>query len=336
MRLPESSRSLLLPGPQPPLSHFGATLLKHVITTGVRFAFHSLGAPMPEGAPVRIVGLRVFLDRDRLGEISSDGPAAEALLGACLDPGGRRAIPRGALRGALAFHRTRLRLRFARRPRPVAAPPGESSAQLWELFRSAVAAFQPTLDDALLGELVASFERRAERERGRRLGRCLGREAFAVHTGARADLSSLGVVDPMTDPWSDSEGVEQVVARRLDEVPALGDADRAHPLRGEFREAYRRALNPIRATYLRLASDARRRGLIEEVGDAFFVPFELTRDLAGDRAPDWLRPAVTSNRAEYQSLLERGSPGETITPATADATIQDREDWMLSPIWPLE
>ncbi len=60
--LPRISRSLLTPGAQPPLSQFGLTLLRHVVATSLRYSLYQLGLPLPESPPVRLLGLRLFLD----------------------------------------------------------------------------------------------------------------------------------------------------------------------------------------------------------------------------------------------------------------------------------
>ncbi len=339
MSLPDGSRSLLLPGPQPPLSHFGATLLKHTVTAALRYALHSLGAPMPEGAPVRIVALRLYLDRLKLRETLGDSPSSGELLAALLEPGGSGSLPAGPdpMRGAVVFHRTRLRLRFTRRPkRPPRLGAETSPTAIWETFRATVSAYQPVLNDALLGEILGSLERRAARHGGRRLDRCQSHQAFALATGARTDLASLGVADPLVDSWSAFPEAEELVSARLSELPDARSAGRPHPLRGRFREVYRKGLDPIRAAYLKLASDARERGLIEEVGDAFFIPFDLSRDLAADSAPAWLPQAVTANRAEYHRLLEAGCPPESIRQGAAELSPPNRDQWILGPFWPLD
>ena len=76
MSLPRLSRALLFPGPLPPNSHFGVTLLRHVLATGLRSALHRLGLPLIPAAPVRIVGLRLYLDRDALADQLGDAPGA--------------------------------------------------------------------------------------------------------------------------------------------------------------------------------------------------------------------------------------------------------------------
>ena len=326
-----SSRSLLLPGPQPPLSHFGATLLKHVVTTGLRYALHSLGAPMPEGAPIRMLRLRVYLDRDRLDIALGDSPAAAELIGALLEPGGSGKLPAAAAqtRGAATFHRARLRLRRRASGTPAGRDPADTG---WSSFRELVSQLQPRLSEAFLGELLAALERRARRLGGRTLKPCLGRQALAFGSRKKCDLGSLGVADPFVGPWSSSPRAPEHAASRLG-TPTSGAV--GHPFRGEFREAYRRALNPIRAAYLRLAEAARDRGLIDEIADAFFIPFELGADLALDQAPAWLAPAVASNRAEYQRALESGGPSDAITAGATPKIVDDRDAWVLGPLWPL-
>ncbi len=334
MPVPESSRALLLPGPQPPLSHFGATLLRHVLTTGLRYALHGLGAKTPDGAPMRIVRLRLYLDRKKLVRTLGDDPGAEALIAALLEPGGAGALPAnaGSIRGALGFHRLRLHVRRRKRLSTTEAPRGAEAPELWHSFRTTLTDLLPALNEALLGELVATLDRRAARAKGRSIERCLGPQAFALRAGKRADLSWLGVADPLAPAWSESPGARDHVATRLGDLPpAVG-----HRLRGDFRETYRRALGPIRAAYLRLAAAARERGLIEEAGDAFFIPFDLAEDLTADRPAAWLPETVASNRREYQSLLEAPSPPELLGAGPPKELIDDRDEWALAPLWPLE
>src|SRR5258706_12702761 len=50
---PSYSRSLLLPGPLPPPSHFGITLLPYALGTGLRPPPYHLGCPRPASPPVR-------------------------------------------------------------------------------------------------------------------------------------------------------------------------------------------------------------------------------------------------------------------------------------------
>src|SRR5688572_10012940 len=83
------SRSLLAPGPQPPLSHLGASLMRHVWGTVVRYSLYQLGLPMPEGPPVRILRLRVFLDAVPLAAAVRSHPGGAEVMSALLLPGGK-------------------------------------------------------------------------------------------------------------------------------------------------------------------------------------------------------------------------------------------------------
>ncbi len=327
----QSTRSLLLPGPQPPLSHFGATLLRHVTTTGLRYALHSLGVPIPPGAPSRIVRLRFYLDGAKLERTLEGSPAADATLGALLEPSGSGPPPRGSVRGALLFHGARLRA-WRRSSARSQAPQGGGGKELWEHFQGTVSRQLPALNDALLGEIIASFARRSARARGARPSPCLGREAHAFVASGRPDLAALGVADPVTPDWSESPAVVEHLAARTGDLPTA----RRHPLRGRFRELYRRALEPIRRAYLRLAERAHVQGLIEEPGDAFFIPFDLVEDLARDEPAEWLPGTVTSNRAEYQSLLDTGTPAEVVEPGPPRDLEHNAADWALAPLWPLD
>lgn len=333
----ESSRALLFPGPQPPLSHLGATLLRHVVTTGLRYALHSLGAPMPERPPVRFVELRLHLDRTKLDEVLAQPKDGSLLLGALLEPGGSEETPGGAaFRGAALFHRLRLGAGLARRPKPPPEPaPDALPAALARHVQATVSAFQPALNDALLGELLAALRRRSLRGHGRPVKPGLGRQAHALVTGGDPDLTRLGVADPMVGSWRDSPGAKDHVASRLGELAGTGGAAQIDRGRGEFRESYRQALNAIRAAYLRLAADARRRGLLDEVGDAFFIPFDLAGDLAAESRPAWLTQAA-ANRAEYQRFLELGGDPETLVRGRRDAPRSDPGSWALAPVWPLD
>ena len=74
MAAPALSRALLTPGPLPPLSHFGVTLLRHAVGTGLRYALYQLGLPVPEAPPVRIVRLRLYLDDARFVPLLAETP----------------------------------------------------------------------------------------------------------------------------------------------------------------------------------------------------------------------------------------------------------------------
>jgi len=331
----ECSRTLLFPGPQPPLSHFGATLLRHVIATGLRYSLHSLGLPMPERPPVRIVRLRVYLDPGKLLDQLEPGEAAEEMVAALVDPAGSGALPaaEGGLRGALAFHRTRLRLPARSGSGGSSSPDSEAPpAALWSFFRSELSRLQPALNDAFLSELLAVLTRRAERRSGKAVEPCLGRQAFQLRTEKPCDLASLGVADPMVPGWDRSPGAPEFVRERLEGEPTPP----RHRLRGGFREAYRRTLSLAREPYLKLAQGARDRGLLESPGDAFFLPFELAEDLTSDEQPGWLPGAIASNRLEYQNLIDAGSPPELIRRGESKAIVEDTQSWPLGPVWPLQ
>src|SRR5947199_10589898 len=93
---PVYSRALLLPGPLPPLSHFGVTLLRHAVGTGLRYALYQLGLPIPEAPPVRIVRLRLYLDDGKLAPLLADAPGGAEVVAALSDPGGVGVLPPGA------------------------------------------------------------------------------------------------------------------------------------------------------------------------------------------------------------------------------------------------
>jgi hypothetical protein len=329
----ECSRTLLFPGPQPPLSHFGATLLRHALATGLRYSFHNLGLNMPERPPVRIVRLRVYLDPGKLLDQLEPGEISEEIVAALVDPAGSGDLPSGRLRGALSFHRARLRLRSTPRLRSgPAAEPDASPAELWTAFRTEISRLQTTLNDALLAELAASLARRAARQAGKRVEPCLGPQAHRLRASKRCDLASLGVPDLMTPGWEHSPAAKELVLERLAGLAPPA----AHRSRGGFREIYRRALSIAREPYLRLAQSARDRGLIETPGDAFFIPFDLAEDLTSETRPGWLGSAVASNRMEYQNLVEAGGPPELIRAGESKNVVEDRESWPLGPVWPLE
>lgn len=289
---------------------------------------------MPDSPPVRIIRLRLYLDRAKLSEELGASDAASALVDALLEPQGSGELPpsAGSMRGAAAFHRTRLRLSSGRAPTTSNQfDSSDSPLLLWERCRTTVSAWQPALGDALLGELLASLRRRRRRGRDKPVGPALGPEASSLLRGSGPDLSALGVADPLVAPWSETPGIDDVLGERLESLSAA----ELDPPRGSFRETYRRALNAFRATYLPFALSAHERGLLEATGDAFFIPLDLVEALAGDEAPPWLPQAVSSNRAEYQSLVDVGGPPESIIDGDSARVVEDRDEWLLGPLWPL-
>lgn len=317
--LPRLSRALLLPEPLPPLSHFGLTLLRHGVVTGLRYALYQLGLPLPEAPPVRLVRLRLYLEARPLLERLEGRPGGREVAAALLDPGGAGGLPAaaGALVGAVRFHRWRLRWPPLRRPlagpagrlpRPAdrrSAADGKPGA-LWEAFRGELSALARPLGEALLADLVASLERRAARAAGREAPPGLSRQAWRLRTGRRARLDLFGPPDPLASSWAaEPERAARALAALAGEpVPP------PHPLRGRFRLAWRAALDRLTPRYRALAEEAAARGLLREPEEAFFLPLDVASDLALPRQPRWLPEAVTRNRAEHRELLAAAEPAD--------------------------
>ncbi len=315
------SRALLFPGPLPPLSHFGVTLLRHVVATGLRSALHRLGLPLIPAAPVGILALRLYLDRDALRRELQGVPGAAEAIGALIDPAGvAESTPGGArLAGAGLLHRLRLRRPAALRP-----PAARSDTPLDE-FRRTLSALLPPLSDALLAELLSVLTRRRERAAGRSRPPCLGREAWRFRTGRPARLDCLGPPEPLLPSWAAADAPTAAAA--------AGEPAPRHRSRGRFREQYRAALDLLTPSYRRLAERAAASGLLDDPSDAFFLPLDLAEDLAAERRPDWLASAVAANRREYISHRSRPSPPDLIDPA--GDTDAPPEAWDLCPLNPL-
>lgn len=310
--LPEASRALILPGPLPPLSHFGLTLLRHELMTALRYSFYHLGLPVPEVPPVKMIRLRIYLERRGLEEVLAGVPGGREILGCLLDPGGAGQLGSGAgrLRAALAFHRLRLRLpghdpaRLATAARVDA--PGDDPQALWAAFRHEVSALAPRLGDALLAEILAARERREARAAGRELPPCLsrpaarfraGRISLAASRSATRALAAFGLPDPVSPSWAGEPALAEQARRALE---VAGDPPAPpHPLRGRFRHAWRAALDRITPLYQSLAASAHRRGFLAEARDAFFLPFDVAEDLAAPERPVWLPGGAVKNRNEY-------------------------------------
>lgn len=310
MTAPAEGSPLLLPGDQPPLTHLGATLLRHAVDSGLRYAFHNLGLSPPEPAPICIERLRLGLcPRRRIEGVAADDRLA-ALVGALEDPGGAARLP-GTLRGALLFHRARLRL----------APKGPDRRRRDGSPAAVLRRHLPALRDALLAELAAALHRRHLRSRGVDLAPVQSRESARWLAGRPADLTRLGVPDPYHAAWS----VEPPVwYRGAGTAPAAGvfPALPVDPLRGRFRESWRAAASELHPVLHELGAAARRRGVVGHPEDPFFLPLQVLGDLAGEGRPDWIAAAVLSNRAEYFALLRDAEDGA-------------RRAWDLSPLAPL-
>ena len=83
--LPEGANNdLLLPGTQPPVSHFGVTLLRHVVVTGLRYTLYHLGLDLPDKAPLRIHALRLYFDAPAVRQLLDGYGAGRAVAGALI------------------------------------------------------------------------------------------------------------------------------------------------------------------------------------------------------------------------------------------------------------
>ena len=342
MTAPTQGSPLLLPGDQPPLTHLGATLLRHAVDSGLRYAFHNLGLPPPEPVPICIERLRLGLcPRRKIEGVATDHRLA-ALAGALEDPGGAAPLP-ATLRGALLFHRARLRLAPRRPDRD-----GCDGSPVAILRRHL-----PALRDALLAELAAALHRRHRRSRGAEVGPVQSPESARWLARRPADLTRLGVPDPYRAAWSVDPPAGDTRHGRRDAglgdpgngPPSAGAMPRqasapghpragvapaaavspalpVDPLRGRFREGWRTAANELHPVLHDLGAAAHRRGVVGHPEDPFFLPLQVLDDLQADRAPDWLAASVLANRAEYFGLV-RGA-GDDV-----------RHAWDLSPLAPL-
>lgn len=332
--LPHISRALFAPGPQAPLSHFGVTLLRHCLTTGLRYALYQLGLPIPQAPPVRIVRLRLYLETAPLSRLLEGEDGGAEAAAALVDPGGlgpaRR--PPKALAGALAFHRLRLAVLPRRLPRPRAPARAAAPEDLWRRFRRTLSRLDRPLGDALLADLCAALNRRAGRAGGGSLPPCSSREAWRLRRGGRVALERFGPLDLREPSWARApEAAAEALKTLAGEAPPP-----PHRLRGRFRHTCRAALERLAPLYAELAGDAAARGLLERPDDAFFLPLDLGGDLALRRRPGWLPRAVLENRTELASLA--GAPGPEDVQrgdlAFAEAPATDGES-RIGPLWPL-
>lgn len=289
-----ATNELLLPGEQPPLSHFGVTLLRHVVVTGLRYTLYHLGLPLPDRAPLRIEGLRLYFDAGAAGRLLDGSPEGRAVRGAIVDPGGAAGDDERAPVGAAFFHRMRLWWGRRRSLPADPAPPGGSVVALEHHFRQQLALYLPALNDALLDEVVTALARRGRRARGRRPAPALGSAAAAWSAGGRPRLDRLGAPDPFVASWAEDEP----------EVARPGCAIARDGGRGRFRETYRQALEAWRPTLRAVGEAALANGVVDHRDDLFFLPFELLDDLTTDTQPAWLPAAVLRNRGEYFGLVQ--------------------------------
>jgi hypothetical protein len=331
---PAYSRALLLPGPLPPLSHFGVTLLRHAVGTGLRYALYHLGLPMPESAPVKIIRLRLYLDARELRFLLTHAPGGPDVVAALLEPGEAGALPAMArpLAAALSFHRVRLLPFRVPSDRPAGLQGDETPEELWRRFRDRLSRVLNRTNDALLADLISSIDRRALRARGEDVPPVLSKGAWTLRTRGRADLRRFGLPDPMAPSWADEPDLAAAAQRALEPHPLPGH-DR---YRGRFREAYRAALGRVVPFYRALAASAATRGFLDAPEDAFFLPLDTVEDLASPHKPGWIEGAVRSNRAEYESLRKAAEPLDLLSEKQEMAPVGgERPEWAWAPLLPL-
>jgi hypothetical protein len=331
--LPDFGRSLLLPGAQAPLSHLGATLLRHVVATGLRYSCYQLGLPMPDGPPVRILRLRLFLDRGALESVLGEASGGGEIVAALLDPGGAGGLPGSALklRVAAGLHRRRLRTigPRSRRPRVVDASGGR--ADIWRSTKEVLAARMPFLSDLVLWEMLESLERRRRRARGEAVAPASGEQAARWWRGGQAELACLGLPDVLRESWQAGEPVgAREAAGAFDEQLEVGG-------RGAFREGYRRVLSEVRPAIAELGRQAAAAGLVNAADDVFFLPFDLTEKLAEDRPGAWVQGAVDSNRRELESLLLAAEHDDRIFGPQERSQLHERmAQWPFATVMPVD
>ncbi len=327
------SRALLFPGPLAPASHFGLTLQRHAVATGLRYAVHQLGRPLLEATPVRLLRLRLYVDGEALTSSLGCDLGGRLLASAVLDPGGEAAEslpPR--LRAAVLFHR--LRLRALPRRLPIGPPPGAAPdpVALWTALRAELSRSLVATSDALLGEVIAALRRRERRRLGEAVGPVLSVAARAVRTGRQPPLRRFGPPDPYRPSWARALDREAAAREALAHEP-LPPAD---ALRGRFRETYREALDRFTPGFLELARGAYERGLLAQLDDAFFLPFETADDLASPEPLRWLGPAIAANRREYLAFLQAAEPGDRLErPDASSGPPGPRPQWEWAPLLPL-
>jgi hypothetical protein len=331
------SRALLTPGPLPPLSHLGVTLLRHAVGSGLRYALYLLGLPVPEAPPVRIVRLRLYLDDVKLAALLGEVPGGDEVAAALADPSGSGDLPSGArgLAAAAAFHRWRLRLpRRSGAGRVTSGGPGAGSPQgLAELFRAELSRGLPQTNEALLADLLAALARRRRRARGEEVPPVLSRAARRLLAGRRVDLHRFGPPDLLLPSWAETPDRMPAATAATAAMSPLPAAD---ALRGRFREAYRILLDRLRPLYLATAQAAVARGVLDSPEDAFFLPLDLADDLAQEHRPAWLDGALRANRAEHEGLKRSPAPPERVTgPDEGTVTLGASREWERGPLLPL-
>lgn len=331
---PAYSRALLIPGPLPPMSHLGVTLLRHAVGTGLRYSLYHLGLPLPDAPPAKTIRLRLYLYGKDLRPLLSDAPGGEEILGALLEPEGAAHLPAVPQRlgSALAFHRARL---FRFRP-PARRPPSlrgnERPEELLQLFRSTLTRLLPRVGDALLADMIAAINRRTARAAGKDVPPVLSRAAWTLRERGRGNLGLFGLPDILAPSWAQAPELAESARKALENQP-IPVHDR---YRGRFREAWRAALDRLAPIHGALARQAAARGLLDSPEDGFFLPLDLLGDLAAPEKPSWLQASVRNNRVEYDSLRKAAEPLDRMTDRQEMApTGEATPVWDWTPLLPL-
>jgi len=331
---PIYSRALLTPGPLPPLSHLGLSLLRASVETGLRYSLYHLGLPAPETSPVEAVRLRLYLDARQLRARLTPVPGGAAVVGALLEPGAvgpRPAVPI-ELEAALSFHR--LRLGPSRPPgrRPVELRGDETPEDLWRTFTDRFDKSLGAIQDAFLADLIAAIDRRALRAGGEEAPPVLSESAWSLRSQGKGDLRRFGLPDPQAPSWSEEPALAEAARRALEPYPVPG-RDRH---RGRFREAHRAALTQVAPVYRALARAAADRGLLHDPEDAFFLSLEAAEHLASPHRPAWLTGAARENRAEHERFLQIAEPLDLLHDQQEEVPVEgERPEWGWTPLLPL-
>ena len=328
---PEYSRALLFPGPLPPLSHAGVTLLRHAVGSGLRYALYHLGLPVPETPPLEILRLRLYIEAKALRHSLTHSPGGADVVAAILEPGGTGSRPAEArtLADSLSFHRLRLLPFRVPAHRRVELRGDETPEELWGRFRQRLDRVLRRTNDALLADLISSIDRRALRARGEDVPPVLSRAAWNLRTRGRGNLRRFGLPDPMVPSWEEEPALCEGARHALAPHSVPGH-DR---YRGRFREAWRVALSELAPIYRALAASGVRHGLLKEPDDAFFLPFESVCHLArGQRS--WLE--AMDNRAEYADARKAAEPFDILSDRQETSPMEgERPEWAWAPLLPL-
>jgi hypothetical protein len=335
---PAYSRALLTPGPLPPLSPFGVTLLEHAAAESLRYALYHLGLPIPQAPPFRTIRLRLYFNGRELRHLLADVPGGGDVVGALLEPGGigeRPAVSAG-LSATVGFHRMRL---AAFRPPGWRGPELREDGtpeELWHRFEGELSHRLPRLGDAFLADLIAALNRRAARAAGEEAPPVLSRAAWKWRTGRSADLRLFGLPDPLAPSWAEEPDRAEAARRALEPHPVPG-YDR---YRGRFRGAWRALLSRLAPLQHALARSAAERGLLAAPKDACFLPFDRVGELGLSKRSrelvQELADTVRENRAEHESLRLAAEPLDLLTERQEMSPVEgERPEWELAPILPL-